>query len=131
TATAVMQAYAARQALADADSQAVQTIPLGAGPSGQYQDDIAAAAQSLEQVAENNTAGATGTSALQLLEGLLSAYTGLIDQADAHYRMQGSGTSDSGQHVENGVGVQYLWSASELMHTEILTDGRTLKGDKP
>ena len=31
TATAVMQAYAARQALADADSQAVQTIPLEIG----------------------------------------------------------------------------------------------------
>jgi hypothetical protein len=131
TATAVMQAYAARQALVDADSQAVQTIPYGAGPSGQYQDDIAAAAQSLEQVAENNTAGAKGTSALQLLEGLLSAYTGLIEQADAHYRMQGGGTGESGAGAENGVGVQYLWSASELMHSEILTDGRTSKDGTP
>ena len=139
TATAVMQAYAARQALVDADSQAVQTIPLGAGPSGQYQDDIAAAAQSLEQVAENNTAGATGTHALQLLEGLLSAYTGLVEQADAHYRMQVSGTgengvgaaSENGVSAEGGVGVQYLWSASELMHGEILTDGQPLKDGTP
>lgn len=122
TATAVMQAYAARQALVDADSQAVQTIPLGAGPSGQYQDDIAAAAQSLEQVAENNMASATGTHALQLIEGLLTAYTGLVEQADAHYRMQGG---------ERDVGVQYLWSASELMHGEILTDGQTLKNGQP
>jgi hypothetical protein len=123
TATAVMQAYAARQALVDADSQAVQTIPLGAGPSGQYQDDIAAAQQSLEQVAENNTAGATGTHALQLLAGLVTAYTTLIEQADAHYRMQDT--------LESGVGLQFLWSASELMHGEILTDGRTLTNGKP
>lgn len=138
TATAVMQAYAARQALVDADSQAlvnvnspqaVQTIPLGAGPSGQYQDDIAAAAQSLEQVAENNTAGTLGTQALQLIEGLLPAYTGLVAQADANYGAQGSkaqsgkaqGSSGSGAGV--GVGVANLWSASELMHGEILTDG--------
>src|ERR1022692_568265 len=43
TASAVIQAYAAHEALADADRQAVKTIPLGAWPSGQYQDDIAAA----------------------------------------------------------------------------------------
>jgi hypothetical protein len=119
TATAVMQAYAAGQALADADSQAVQTIPLGTGPSGQYWDDIAAADQSLEEVAENNTAGALGTGALQFIEGLLSTYTGLIDQADAHYRMEASGTS--GAAGENGVGLEDLWSASSLMHSEILT----------
>jgi hypothetical protein len=119
TATAVMQAYAARQALADADSQAVQTIPLGSGPSGQYQDDIAAAERSLEQVAENNTAGALGTSALQFIEGLLPTYTGLIEQADAYYWIQASGTS--GATGEDGVGLEDLWSASELMHSEILT----------
>lgn len=113
TATAVMQAYAARQALADADSQAVQTIPLGAGPSGQYENDIAAAEQSLEQVAENNTAGSSGTGALQLIEGLLTAYTAQVEQADAHYRMQVSG--------ESGAGAEYLWSASEIMHGQILT----------
>lgn len=134
TATAVMQAYAARQALVDADSQAlvnvnspqaVQTIPLGAGPSGQYQDDIAAAAQSLEQVAENNTAGTPGTQALQLIEGLLPAYTGLVEQADANYGAQGSKAQGSnGSGVGSGVGVANLWSASELMHGEILTDGQ-------
>jgi hypothetical protein len=113
TASAVIQAYAAREALADADRQAVETIPLGAGPSGQYQDDIAAAEQGLEQVAENNTAGASGSQALQLIEGLLTSYTGLIEQADAHYRMQVNG--------ESGVGVEDLWSASELMHGQILT----------
>lgn len=130
TATAVMQAYAARQALVDADSQAlvnvngpqaVQTIPLGAGPSGQYQDDIAAAAQSLEQVAENNTAGTLGTQALQLIEGLLHAYTGLVEQADANYGAQGSKAQGSNG---SGVGVANLWSASELMHGEILTNGQ-------
>ncbi|MGD0241030.1 MAG: hypothetical protein ABSB59_11975 [Streptosporangiaceae bacterium] len=113
TATAVMEAYAAGQALADADSLAIQTIPLGAGPSGQHQDDIAAAEQSLEQVAENNAAGASGSQALQLIEGLVPAYTGLVEQADAHYRMQVA--SDS------GVGLEDLWSASELMHGQLLT----------
>jgi hypothetical protein len=120
TAPAVMQAYAAAQALTDADSQAVQTVPLGAGPSGQYVDpfeqyqaDIASAEQSLEQVAENNGAGEPGSQALQLIEGLVPAYTGLVEQADAFFRMAGAG--------EHGVGTEYLWSASELMHVQILT----------
>lgn len=137
TATAVMQAYAARQALVDADSQAlinvnspqaVQTIPLGAGPSGQYQDDIAAAAQSLEQVAENNTAGTPGTQALQLIEGLLPAYTGLVEQADANYGAQGSKAQGSNG---SGVGVANLWSASELMHGEILMHEEILTDGQP
>jgi|SRR5450755_1917059 hypothetical protein len=110
TASAVIQAYAAHEALADADRQAVETIPLGAWPSGQYQDDIAAAEQSLEQVAENNAAGASGSDPLQLIEGLLTSYTGLIEQADAHYRLR-----------EAGFGVADLWFASELMHGQILT----------
>jgi len=121
TAVAVMQAYAAHQALADADGQAVQTIPPGTGLAGQYQDDIAAAEQNLEQVAENNTAGTDGTRALQLIEGLLPAYAGLIEQADAHYRLQGSG--------EHGVGVEYLWEASDLMHGQILTDTQSTQKD--
>jgi hypothetical protein len=120
TAIAVIQAYGAQQALTDADSQAIATIPLGAGPSGQYEADIAAAEQSLEQVAENNTAGSSGSGALQLIEGLLPAYTGLIEQADAHYRMQVSG--------ESGVGVEDLWSASELMHSQILMTKGTSTG---
>jgi hypothetical protein len=119
TATAVTQAYAAGHALADADSQAVQAIPLGAGPSGQYQADIAAAEQGLEQVAEDNGAGAAGSQALQLIEGLLPAYTGLVEQADAHFRMQVNG--------ESGVGAEYLWSASELMHQQILTGQHSLE----
>lgn len=112
TATAVIQTYAAAQSLTDADSQAVQNIPREAGPSGQYQADIAAGEQSLEQVAENNTEGATGTQSLQLLEGLIPAYTALVEQADTRFSVQVSG--------ESGVGVEYLWSASELMHQQIL-----------
>lgn len=114
TATAVTQAYAAHEALADADSQAIQTIqtiPLGVWPPVQYQDDIAAAEQSLEQVAENNAAGASGSDPLQLIEGQLTSYTGLMEQADAHYRLQG----------EARFGVADLWFASELMHGQILT----------
>lgn len=121
TAVAAMQVYAAHQALADADDQAAQTIPLGSGLAGQYQDDIAAAEQNLEQVAENNTAGTDGTRALQLIEGLLPAYTGLIEQADAHYRLPGSG--------EHGVGAEDLWEASDLMHGQILTDTQSTQKD--
>jgi hypothetical protein len=117
TATAIMQVYAARQALADADSQAIQTIPLGAWPSGQYQDDIAAAEQSLEQVTENNAAGASGSDPLQLIEGLLTSYTGLIEQASAHYRLPG----------EAGFSVADLWFASELMHGQILPEVQVLR----
>jgi len=118
TATAVIQTYAAAQALTDADSQAVQNVPQGAGPPGQYQADIAAGEQSLEQVAENNTAGASGTQSLQLIEGLIPAYTGLVEQADTRFSVQ-AGTG-------NGVGVEDLWSASELMHQEILAGQNSL-----
>lgn len=112
-ATADMQAAAAYQALADADSQAVQTIPRGLDPSGQYEGDIAAAEQSLELVAENNVAGVPGTRALQLTEGLIAAYTGLVEEAYGYFRTQGTGSSE--------VGIEDLWSASELMHQQILT----------
>ena len=115
TATAVIQTYAAGHALTDADSQAVQTISRGADPSGQYQADIAAAEQSLEQVAENNTTGVSGTQALQLIEGLVPAYTGLVEQADARY-----GARVPGEVGGSGAGVEDLWSASELMHQQIL-----------
>ena len=71
-----------------------------------YQDDIAAAEQSLEQVTENNAAGTSGSASCELIEGLLTSYTGLIEQADAHHRLQG----------EAGFGVADLWFASELVH---------------
>jgi len=120
TGPAVMQAYAAHQELADATNQAVQTIPLGAGPVGQYQDDIAAAEQNLEHVAENNTAGADGTNSLQLIEGLLPAYTGLIEQADAHFRVRAGG---------GGADVEDLWQATDLMLGQILTDDQGAQKD--
>lgn len=119
TATAVMQAYAAHQALADANDQAVRTIPLGLGPVGQYQDDIAGAEQNLERVAENNTAGAAGTTKLQLIEGLLPAYTGLVEQADARFQT----------NSESGAGREDLWEAVNLMLGQILTDGISKEKD--
>ena len=120
TAAAVMQASAAHQELADANHQAVLTIRLGAGPAGQFQDDIAAAEQNLEHVAENNTAGAVGTDALQFIEGLLPTYLGLIEQADAHFRMQAG---------EDSVGVEDLWEATDLMLGQILTDDQSTAKD--
>lgn len=119
SATAVIQAFAAHQALADSDSEAVQTIPRGGGPAGQYQDDIATAEQDLEQVAENNTAGAAGTDALQLIEGLLPSYTGLIEQADARTQVPG----------DNGAAADDLWQASDLMLGQILTDQQSTEND--
>lgn len=113
TAIAVMQAYAAYQALADANNQALHTIPAGLGPVGTYQDDIAGAEQNLERVAENNTAGAAGTDRLQLIEGLLPAYTGLVEQADAQFHAQSPTIA----------GDEDLWEAADLMLGQILTDG--------
>jgi len=110
TAPAVLEVVAARAALVRADSAAVTSFETGQvqliGPGEQYQNEIALASQSLAQVAEHNAAGATGSSTLQLVEGLLVAYTGLIEQADVHFR----------QDDATALGVADLWYASRLLH---------------
>jgi hypothetical protein len=110
TAPAILGVAAARAALVAADSAAIGSLRPDmvrlAGPGEQYQNQIATATQSLEQVAEANVAGAQGSRTLRLVNGLLAAYTSLIEQADAHYRQPGAGR----------LGAVNLWDASHLMH---------------
>ncbi|MBB4966664.1 hypothetical protein [Saccharothrix violaceirubra] len=107
-APAVLEATAAHAALAEADAFAIDAFDSGeaklAGPGDRYQNRIAVASQSLTRVAEHNVAAAEGSRQIQLVEGLLVAYTGWIAQADAHYR-QRSTLAD----VD-------LWYASRLVH---------------
>jgi nitrate reductase gamma subunit len=110
TAPAQLEAAAARAALAEADSLALKSFQSGEaqldGPGDQYQNKIAMASQSLAQVAENNMAGETGSQQLQLVEGLLVAYTGWIEQADVYYR----------QDPASLLATTDLWYASRLLH---------------
>jgi len=110
TAPAVLGVVAAQAALVRADSAAVNSFQTGQvqliGPGQQYQNEIALASQSLTQVAENNAAGDAGSGTLQLVQGLLVAYTGLIEQADVHFRQDGA----------TALGATDLWSASRLLH---------------
>jgi hypothetical protein len=115
SAPSIVGVVATRAALIEADADAVDSFSSGeaqlAGPGERYQNQIAVASQSLAQVAENNVAGDQASQTIQLVEGLLVAYTGLIEQADAHYR----------QDVDRALGAADLWYASHLLHAD--TDG--------
>jgi hypothetical protein len=110
TAPSIVDSLAARAALVEADAAAVQSFRSGevalSGPGERYQSQIAVASQSLAQLAEHNVAGPAASQAIQLVEGLLVAYMGLIEQADAHFR-QSRGTA---------LGTADLWYASRLVH---------------
>jgi hypothetical protein len=111
TAPALLEAAAARSALAEADSLAINSFSTGeaqlVGPGDRYQNRIAVASQSIAQVAEDNTLGEAGSKQLRVVAGLVVAYTGWIEQADAHYR-QGGGTTE--------LAAVDLWYASRLLH---------------
>jgi hypothetical protein len=104
----IVAVLAARGALVEADAGAVCSFVTGgaqvAGPGEQYQNQISVASQSLAQVAEHNIAGDPASQQIQLIDGLLAAYTGLIEQADAAYRQN------------HPLGAVYLWYASRLLH---------------
>lgn len=110
TAPAVLEVEAARSALVRADNEAMSSFQSGQGQliglGQQYQNQIAISSQNLARVAENNSAGEPGSRTLQLVEGLLPAYGGLIEEADAHFRTGGS----------TPLGATNLWNASRLMH---------------
>ncbi|HVQ90872.1 MAG TPA: hypothetical protein VMU51_07525 [Mycobacteriales bacterium] len=120
TAPAIVELAAARVALIRADAavaQSLQTSELQlTGPGEEFQNQLAIAGQSLTKVAEDNEAGEQGSRRLQLIEGLLVTYQGLIGQADAHFR-QPSGRD---------LGVTDLWSASRLLHGAVGRQGQTL-----
>ncbi|MFD4669999.1 hypothetical protein ACFWNN_09705 [Lentzea sp. NPDC058450] len=108
---ALMEAAIARSALAEADSLAIRSFSSGQaeliGPGDRYQNQIAVASQSIAQVAEDSTLGEEGSRQLRVVAGLVVAYTGWIEQADAHYRQGGAGRS---------LAAVDLWYASRLLH---------------
>jgi hypothetical protein len=106
----IMHILAARAALVEADDAAVDSFRTGAvgltGPGERYQNQIALAGQSLTQLAVDSIAGAGVGQGIQLVQGQLAAYSGLIEQADAHYRQ------DPGSTLARAD----LWYASRLLH---------------
>ena len=107
TAPAILEVLATREALVKADRAAIGSFQSGevklSGPGLQHQNQLTLASQSLTQVAEHNAAaGNVGSQRIQLLEGLLGSYSGLIGQAHANF-----GTA---------VGTADLWYASHLLH---------------
>jgi hypothetical protein len=109
TAPAILGIAAARAALVHADKAAISSFATDAqltGTGEEFQNQIAIASQSLTRVARDNIAGEESSRDLQLIEGLLVTYTGLIGQADVHFRQTGGKT----------LGAADLWSASLLLH---------------
>ncbi|WP_162788420.1 hypothetical protein [Amycolatopsis albispora] len=110
TAPAVLEVVAAQDALVEADNAVVISFHTGQaaliGPGERHQSELVTARQSLAQVAEHNAAGAEGSRALQVVEGLLAGYANFVEQADAHYR----------QPETRMLGAADLWYASRLMH---------------
>jgi hypothetical protein len=107
TAPSILEVLATREALVKADRAAIDSFRSGqvklSGPGLQHQNQLTLASQSLTKVAEHNAAaGNVGSQRIQLLEGLLESYSGLVGQAHAHF-----GTA---------VGTADLWSASHLLH---------------
>lgn len=108
SAPSIVAVLAARAALVEADAEAACSFATGgvrvAGPGEQYQNQISVANQSLAQVAEHNIAGDKASQQIQLIDGLLAAYTGLIERADSAYQQNAP------------LGAVYLWYASRLLH---------------
>jgi hypothetical protein len=106
----IMHILAAHAALVEADEAAVDSFRTGAvgltGPGERYQNRIALAGQSLTQLAVDSIAGAGVSQGIQLVQGQLAAYSGLIEQADAHYR----------QDPASALARADLWYASRLLH---------------
>jgi hypothetical protein len=87
----IAAASAARQALVEADLAAAESFrdrgETLVGPGSAYRDQLSVVTQSLARAAENNVAGAAGSQLIELVDGLLVAYTGLIGHADAYCRL--------------------------------------------
>jgi hypothetical protein len=123
TTEAVLEVAAARAALSEADRAAIDAFRTGeaklTGPGQGYVNNLASASQSLAKVAEANQAGAAGAGILQVVEGLVAAYSGAVGQADAHFRAVGlpdSEVPDGEAPLSEVLGAADLWSASRLLH---------------
>ncbi|XVS68051.1 hypothetical protein ACQPYE_18990 [Actinosynnema sp. CA-299493] len=125
TTEAVLETAAARLALTAADRAVITSFASGhaalTGPGQDYTNRLAAANQSLAKVAEANQAAA-GAGRLQVIAGLVAAYSGAVGQADAHYRVPEA----------TGLGAADLWYASRLLHAPggVLEQLETLQADQ-
>ena len=131
SAPSILELAAVRTAMIRADAAAIDSFRTGrarlAGPGDDFQRYIAAATQGLAQAAgdvaaDDVAAGERSGLRIQLVEGLIVNYTGLVGQAHAHYRQ------DSG----DSLATVYLWYASLLLHDDngILDQIDGLTGDE-
>jgi hypothetical protein len=114
-APAYLGAVAARAALSDADRAAWLSFRSGeaqlTGPGPQYQNDITAAGQDLEQLAALEPRGSAGAGQLQTISGQLVSYQGLVEQADAANRADIA----LGAASHHDLGLAYLTYASDAL----------------
>jgi hypothetical protein len=112
TSPAIIAVTSAKTALIRADQAAVRSFDSGevvlSGPGDDYQNQTALAGQNLARAAELNEAGSPASRTLQIVEALLTEYTGAVEQADVHYRQPG-GTV---------LGIADLWNASRLLRSQ-------------
>lgn len=122
TAPAILSTVGAKVELLSANAAAVRSFASGdvvrSGPGRDYTDQIALASQNLAQSAGLNEAGDEATRELQVIEALLTQYSGEIEQADARYR----------QPVDSTLGLADLWTASRMLDDQregvrVLLDG--------
>lgn len=117
TVPAIVEVSAAQVALVAANQAALDSFRTGrgklTGPGTDYQNQLAVASQSLAELAQDNVAEEAGQQ-LQLVEGLLVSYTGMVEVADADYQ------SEDGSVRHIGGAAVALWGAWSLLHTQIL-----------
>ncbi|GAB7039033.1 MULTISPECIES: hypothetical protein [Catenuloplanes] len=110
TGAAVRGVAAARTSLVAAHTAALQSFASGAaaitGPGVTYQNEIAVASRQLGDVAETSSGG----EAVQLVQGLVVTYMGMIEQAHAYVHAD----------ARSPLAVAYLQYAGNLLHDEIL-----------
>jgi hypothetical protein len=115
TAPAIVELAATRLALVRADAAVIDSFRTPeaqlTGPGEEFQNQMAVAGQGLTQVAEDNVAGEPGSGRLQLVQGLLVTYQGLVGQADVHFW----------QPEGEVLGVTDLFNASRLLHGPVVT----------
>jgi hypothetical protein len=70
-----------------------------------YQDQVAAANQSLAQAAAADVAGGEGTVGIQRVQGLLVEYADLVTRAQGYYQLHNAGLAAAA-----------MWDASHLVH---------------
>ena len=104
----------AKEEFVKADNAAIDSFASGtalmSGPGVEYENAISTAGRRLAQLAELNAAGDVAMAQIQVTQGLLVTYLGLMAQADAHFRGGADAT----------LAVAYLRYASGLLHKEIL-----------